>query len=129
MAFIFAIVCVAVMAVANRLLQGVWKSMVVILAMILGALTYYCLTSFPSQLATDTKPAQILLGSAQFDTGVVIAFCFCYIALLINEIGSVQSLGEFIEADKMERRQSRGMLITGVMNVVSGACGVPGPVD
>lgn len=129
MAFIFAIVCVAVMAVANRLLQGVWKSMVVILAMILGALTYYCLTSFPSQLATDTKPAQILLGSAQFDAGVVIAFCFCYIALLINEIGSVQSLGEFIEADKMERRQSRGMLITGVMNVVSGACGIPGPVD
>ena len=127
--FIFAIAGVCVMALANRLLKGVWKSMVVILAMIIGALTYYSLTSFPTELTTDSVEGSLLLGGVKFDAGVVIAFCFCYIALLINEVGSVQSLGEFIEADNMERRRSRGMLFTGLMNIVGGACGIPGPVD
>ena len=63
------------------------------------------------------------------DTGVVIAFLFCYIALLINQIGSVQSLGEMVEAPQLEGRQKRSMIITGIMNIASGAVGVPGPVD
>ena len=65
----------------------------------------------------------------ELDAGVVIAFIFCYVALFINQVGSVQSLGEFTGADGMERRQSRGMVVQGVMNIVSGALGVVGPVD
>ncbi|MBQ2023927.1 MAG: purine/pyrimidine permease, partial [Alistipes sp.] len=45
------------------------------------------------------------------------------------QVGSVQSLGEFVGAGDMEQRQKRGMIVQGVMNVVSGAMGVLGPVD
>lgn len=128
-AFIFALLCVFAMALANKLLHGIWKSMVVIAAMILGALIYYCITGFPSQLTSDTATPTILLQDMEFDAGVMIAFCFCYIALLINEVGSVQSLGDMVEAPNMERRQRRGMAITGIMNMLCGACGIPGPVD
>ena len=129
LALISAIVGVAVMAWANKVLRGIWKSMVVIAAMILGALFYYAMTGFPTEFVRDTKAPQLLLTEIHLDAGVVIAFIFCYIALLINQVGSVQALGQFVGADGMAKRQKRGLLITGVMNMVAGATGVLGPVD
>uniref|UniRef100_UPI0040563429 uracil-xanthine permease family protein n=1 Tax=Alistipes sp. TaxID=1872444 RepID=UPI0040563429 len=129
LALVLAIVGVAVMAWANKVLRGIWKSMVVILAMIFGALFYYCITEFPKDFVSDTVAPQLLLSSYKLDAGVIIAFLFCYIALLINQVGSVQSLGGFVGASNMEKRQNRGLLVTGIMNIVSGTAGVPGVVD
>ncbi len=129
LALVSAIIGVAVMAWANKVLRGIWKSMVVILAMILGSLFYYSVTEFPKEFVSDTAAPQIILTEYNIDAGVVIAFLFCYIALLINQIGSVQSLGEMTAAPDMGKRQTRGLLITGIMNMFGGAIGVPGPVD
>ena len=129
LAMTFAVVTVVAMAVANNLLRGVWKSMVVIVAMIVGSIFYYSITGFPKSFVTDSTAPQLFVGGVELDAGVVIAFIFCYVALFINQVGSVQSLGEFTGADGMERRQSRGMVVQGVMNIVSGALGVVGPVD
>ena len=129
LAMTFAVVTVVAMAVANNLLKGVWKSMVVIVAMIVGSIFYYSITGFPKSFVTDSTAPQLFVGGVELDAGVVIAFIFCYVALFINQVGSVQSLGEFTGADGMERRQSRGMVVQGVMNIVSGALGVVGPVD
>lgn len=129
LSMVFAVVTVVAMAVANNLLRGVWKSMVVIVAMILGSLFYYSMVGFPKTFVTDSVAPQLFIGGVEFDAGVVIAFIFCYIALFINQVGSVQSLGEFTAADNMGRRQSRGMVVQGLMNVVAGAIGVVGPVD
>ena len=129
LALVLTIVGVAVMAWANKVLCGIWKSMVVILAMILGSLFYYCMTDFPQSFVSDSVAPQLLPKEFHLDAGVVLAFLFCYIALLINQVGSVQSLGEFVAASDMNRRQNRGLLITGIMNIVGGAVGVPGPVD
>ena len=128
-AMLFAVVTVITMAVANNLLRGVWKSMVVIVAMILGSVIYYAYTGFPDSFVSDTTAPQIFLSSIEIDAGITIAFIFCYIALFINQVGSVQSLGELVGADKMESRQKRGMVVQGVMNIVAGAMGVIGPVD
>ncbi len=129
LALVSAIVGVAIMAWANKILRGIWKSMVVILAMIFGSLFYYCATDFPKEFVSDTVVPQLFVSEWHLDTGVIIAFLFCYIALLINQVGSVQSLGEFVAAPNMDKRQNRGLLITGIMNIVSGAASVPGPVD
>ena len=129
LAMIFALVLVVGMAVANNLLRGVWKSMVVIAAMILGSLFYYAVVGMPEQLVSDSAAPQLFVDGVEVDAGVIIAFIFCYVALFINQVGSVQSLGEFVGAGDMEQRQKRGMIVQGVMNVVSGAMGVLGPVD
>ena len=129
LALVSAIVGVAIMAWANNIFKGIWKSMVVILAMILGSIFYYLMTEFPKEFVSDTAAPQLILTEYNFDAGVIIAFLFCYIALLINQVGSVQSLGEMVGASDMSKRQTRGLLITGAMNIVSGAVGVPGPVD
>lgn len=129
LALVSAIVGVAVMAWANKVLRGIWKSMVVILAMILGSIFYYCMTEFPKEFVHDTVAPQLIVTELKLDAGVVLAFLFCYIALLINQVGSVQSLGEMVGASDMGKRQTRGLLFTGIMNMVSGVAGVPGPVD
>ena len=129
LALVSAIVGVAVMAWANKALRGIWKSMVVILAMILGSIFYYCMTEFPKEFVHDTVAPQLIVTELKLDAGVVLAFLFCYIALLINQVGSVQSLGEMVGASDMGKRQTRGLLFTGIMNMVSGVVGVPGPVD
>ena len=128
-ALVGAIVGLAIMAWANKVLKGVWKSMVVIVAMILGALLYYAYTGFPTEFAKDSSTQSLFINEVKIDAGVVIAFVFCYIALLINQVGSVQALGKFVGADKMEKRQKRGLLITGIMNIAAGSTGVLGPVD
>ena len=129
LALVSAIVGVAVMAWANKVLHGIWKSMVVIAAMVLGALFYYIVTGFPTEFVHDTVAPHLFISEVKLDAGVIIAFIFCYIALIINQVGSVQALGQFVGADEMAKRQKRGLLITGVMNMVSGATGVLGPVD
>ena len=129
LALVSTVVGVAVMAWANSVFRGIWKSMVVILAMILGAIFYYLMTEFPKEFVSDSVAPQLVLSEFSLDAGVVIAFLFCYIALLINQVGSVQSLGDFVGAAEMGKRQTRGLLITGIMNMVSGVVGVPGPVD
>lgn len=129
LAMIFALVLVVSMTVANNLLRGVWKSMVVIAAMILGSLFYYAVVGMPEKLVSDSVAPQLFVDGVEIDAGVIIAFIFCYVALFINQVGSVQSLGEFVGAGDMEQRQKRGMIVQGVMNVVSGVMGVLGPVD
>lgn len=123
------IIGLGIMAWANKVLKGVWKSTVVIAAMIFGALFYYTVTGFPKEFNHDTISQSLFINEIKLDAGVIIAFLFCYIALLINQVGSVQALGKFVGADGMEKRQKRGLLLTGIMNIVAGSAGVLGPVD
>ncbi len=129
LAFWFCIICTTLMAVANNLLRGVWKSTVVVWAMVLGSVVYYLFVGFPSSITIDTRQASVLMQKFESDWGVVLSFLFCYIALLINQVGSVQSLGNMVGADKMNTRNKRGMILVGVGNILSGAVGVIGPVD
>lgn len=123
------IVGIALMAWANKAFRGIWKSAVVIIAMVAGSLFYYCLTGFPKSFVSDSVAPRIFLGEYHLDAGVILAFLFCYIALLINQIGSVQSLGQMVEANHMERRQKRGLLVTGLFHMLCGTTGVLGVVD
>lgn len=129
LALISAIVGVIIMAWANKVLQGIWKSTVVIAAMIFGALFYYAVTGFPKEFVSDSVAPQFFVREIDFDAGVVIAFIFCYIALLINQVGSVQALGGFVGAGNMAQRQKLGLFVTGIMNMAGGAMGVLSPVD
>lgn len=128
--FCFAIVTAIAMAVANNMLRGVWKSTVVLLALIVGSAVYYAAAGLPESAEMTTGAGGAMLNwPLKFDAGVIIAFMFCYIALLINELGSIQSTAAFVEADRTARRSTRGTAVTGIMNVIAGLCGVIGPVD
>ena len=126
---IFAIVGVLVMVVLNRNLKGVAKSLVIPIALIVGSVIYFSIFDVPQRTATAASFDKLFIPSFSFDWGLIIAFVICYIALAINDIGSMNSLGGMLGIQDMERRTKRGMRITGVMNIVAGAFGVLGPVN
>lgn len=126
---IFTLVGCVGMVVLNRTLKGVAKSLVVPIALIVGSVAYYALFPMPKGVETAGVIGGQILNDFSFDWSLIIAFVICYIALLINDIGSIESLGVMLGAEDMGGRLKRGVRITGMMNIVAGSMGVLGPVN
>ena len=126
----FALLLALAMILANKLLKGIWKSIVVLGGILVGSMVYYSVMGFPETGGIQAgHEGYFGLWPWKFDLGAVLSFFFCFIALIVNELGSIQAVGRMIGADHMERRTTRGVGITGLANVVSGALGIVGPVD
>ncbi len=134
--FWFAIAMVLFMLLMNKWFVGVWISVVVLLGLVVGTLVYVQFGK-PMELFETTTLAEILSSDQtsftifplQFDFGVIVAFLFCYLALLINELGSIQSMGSILNVEDMEKRTQRGVAVTGISNIFAGLTGVIGLVD
>ena len=126
---IFAVVGCPVMVILNRRLRGVAKSLVIPIALVVGSVAYFSLFTSPSSADTSASLRGLFLSNFSIDWSLIVAFFICYVALVINDIGSIESLGGMLGVDGMEGRLRRGVRITGVMNVVAGCMGVLGPVN
>lgn len=132
----FAISLVLLMLILNKWFAGIWKSTVILLGLIIGTAVYL---QFGKPLEVVSSPifseilsfgkASLFIFPLEWDWGVTIAFMFCFIALLINELGSLQSMGSLLEVPDMDKRTRRGVAITGLSNVLAGMSGVIGLVD
>ena len=126
---VFTLVGCVGMVLLNRTLKGVAKSLVVPIALVVGSAAYYLLFPMPQAVESVGFLGGNMFNDFSFDWGLMIAFVICYIALLINDIGSIESLGVMLGAEDMGGRLKRGLRITGAMNVVAGSMGVLGPVN
>ncbi len=127
----FAILGTPLMALAASKLQGVMKSLVVPVALLIGCVAYYVIYGgFGDVFARYTESeGSMLLPKLEFDGGIILAFIFCYVALLINDIGSTQSLGGMLGTADTNKRCRRGVGLTGILNIIAGGIGVIGPVN
>lgn len=132
--FVFALILVLSMFIANRYLQGIWKSTLIIWALVVGSFVYILL--FPDyKWATEAKLPLFsnyfsgLSFKFSLDIGILISFIVCFIALSINDLGTIQALGKLLGVSEMEKRVSRGLTISGLSNVLAGFFGVIGPVN
>ena len=118
---VFALVAAPTMVVLNRKLRGVAKSLVTPIALVVGSVAYYAI--FPLAEFTPSKVSLdgLFISEFRLDWGLVVAFFICYIALLINDIGSIESLGKMLQTEGMSSRLKRGVRITGVANIVAGS--------
>jgi xanthine/uracil permease len=126
---LFAVVGVVLMVVANRNLKGVAKSLVIPAALVVGSALYFTIFDAPQHVESAASVRGLVVEEFVFDWSLVVAFVICYIALAINDIGSMESLGGMLGIKDMGKRMKRGMRITGAMNIVAGAMGVLGPVN
>ncbi len=129
--FAFTLVTVFVFFYANARLPGLAKSLTVLLGIIVGSAAYILLFGSPG---LPLPPKEHVFSSFRLvaftvDPGALLAFLFCFLALSINEIGSIESLGHMLQADNMDARLGRGMGLTGVFNAIAGCFGLLGPVD
>jgi len=132
---IFSLVLVFAMYAAHRFFTGVWKSTLIIWAMIAGSIVWFMI--FPETLRTEhiayASPIsgffKHMTSSLSFNAGVMISFLFCFLALFVNDLGSIQSMNELLKPADTGGRINRGILITGLSNIMSGFLGVIGPVN
>ncbi|MCL2686928.1 MAG: purine/pyrimidine permease [Methanobrevibacter sp.] len=130
--FIFVLVSLFVILIAHKFFKGLWKSAIPLGIMIFGSIFYFLLLN-PKimgnfNVSTIAAP-NIQMNLAVPDLGIVLAFLICFLALAINDVGSIQAIGAIVKLDKMEKRIKKGLGITGIMNVFSGIIGVIGPVN
>jgi xanthine/uracil permease len=132
---IFSLVLVISMFAAHRVLTGVWKSTLIIWAMIAGSIVWFMI--FPETFRTDhiayASPVsgffKHMISGLSLNVGVMISFLFCFLALFVNDLGSIQSMNELLKPADTGGRINRGILITGLSNIMSGFLGVIGPVN
>ena len=133
--FIFAIVLIFSMFFSYRFIGSLWRSTMILWAMIAGSAAYYLI--FPGTLDTKEIANERIAGlflhgfttSLSFEPGVLTSFLFCFFALSMNDLGSIQSMKEILNPTTMQSRIKRGITITGLSNIIAGFLGIVGPVN
>jgi len=132
---IFALVLAVIMMTLHRLLTGIGRSLIIVSTMFAGTAIHFLIFpgSFDHGALQGTAPLALfftnLTTSFSFDAGLILSFIVCYIALSINDLGSIQSMNAIVSPPDMARRVDRGILVTGVANIASGFLGVIGQVN
>jgi xanthine/uracil permease len=133
--FFFTGMLVLSMFVMQRFLTGIWKSTVIVWAMAVGSTIWF--VAIPDSLQIEhiayAKPfagffKNMTLGFTA-DPGIMISFLICFIALFINDLGSIQAMNGLLAPADQTGRINRGVFITGLSNMASGLLGVIGPVN
>ncbi len=130
----FALTFLLAMVAADRLLKGIWKSTMIVWAIVAGSLLVQAIA--PANVWRDRGQVGIIAAfftdfttQLSWEPGLLISFLFCFIALAINDLGSIQSVGRLVDAPAMNRRVTAGITLTGFANILAGFCGVIGPVN
>ncbi|MCX7981653.1 MAG: purine/pyrimidine permease [Syntrophales bacterium] len=131
---LFALAVIMLTVVLHNLFTGVVRSTVIIWVM-MGASLFFFFVYEPLEKIIFTSPffsppfTSFKGIPVAFDLGVFVSFFFCFLALVVNDVASVQSVNEFISPAHREARVSRSLLVTGLANLLSGFFGIIGPVN
>jgi xanthine/uracil permease len=131
----FSIFLAFAMFLLNRFLSGIWKTGLIIFSILGGSIIYFLIfpSAFSSHLFTHQSWVKSFFVALTVHPvvvpGVLLSFLICYLALTVNDFGSIQSLNEMLDPDGKDRRIKRGIILTGISNMASGFLGVLGPVN
>lgn len=130
--FGYALGLIFLMLWAQTYFKGLLSSAVLILGMSLGAALYFLLDLNAQPMVMVDLGAMGLPylwpGELELQPGVIAAFVLCYLAVMSNELATVEAVGDMIESPAMGPRQNRAVAVTGVFGMLAGLWGVPGPV-
>ena len=121
-----------VTALMFHFFKGLLKSLALFWGVILGTLVFTALGLVDySKIHTApwlTAPSPWLGPFPRFDAVAALSFALAYLAVMVNAAGSVFSLEPIVRPDKINRRFNRGLALTGLAGILSGAMGVIGTV-
>ncbi|MGI5823438.1 MAG: uracil-xanthine permease family protein [Dethiobacteria bacterium] len=131
----FVLIFVLGIFAVNRHVGGFWKSTLIMWALIIGTAVYYLVFPWGIEKVPVVQAkiaADFLLKTnlnLSFEPGVIISFLVCFLALAINDLGSIYSVGGLLEPKHMQERVTKGLSLTGILNFLAGLGGVIGPVN
>ena len=132
---LFSLIFVLLLFGAGRYAAGFWKSTLLLWALAAGTIIHVLL--FPQGLEpAGGRAVGAISGFCQnmnlkpaFEPGLLISFLVCFLALSINDLGSMYSVAALLKPEGMSKRISRGLSVTGLLNIIAGLLGVIGPVN
>lgn len=131
--FFLGLGLVLVMAVTFHYFRGLLRSLSIFWGIALGTGVFAALglldfsgTSTTAWLSWPRQPDWN--PWPRFDLAAVISFALAYLAVLVNAMGSLYSLEPILNPEAMPRRLNRGLAVTGLSGMLSGAAGVIGTV-
>ena len=74
-------------------------------------------------------PQPLFPDLPSFSPSAVIPFLVAYVAVVINGVGSIYSIGEIVGKERMGGRVARGIAFTGLGGLLAGALGAIGTVS
>jgi xanthine/uracil permease len=130
---VFIVIFILILFYANAKMEGFAKATLLLWALICGSIVYFlCFGGFGdiagSAGMASSEPFNLFIEPV-FVPGVIISVLICYLALITNDIGSIQGISEIVHTKGISKRLEKGITITGLMNLISGACGVIGGVN
>ncbi|MEM2070951.1 MAG: solute carrier family 23 protein [Archaeoglobaceae archaeon] len=129
--FIFSLAIVFSLFLFGRVLKGVWSSSLIFFGIFFGTAVYWLI--YPQQISFPAIEFESFFYDLnlipEFRIEVIIAFLICFLALAINDLSSIYSVGEMLDAEEIGKRVNRGAFLTGISNVLSGFFGVVGMVN
>ncbi len=129
---LFALALLSALFAGYRFFAGLWRSTLIVWGVIIGTLAHAFLFGFTVETTALPPVGGFFRGflfTPTFEPGVLLAFLFCYLALSINDLGSIQSIAELLRPSGLPGRVTRGITVTGLANGVAGFFGVIGPVN
>ncbi|MEZ4600976.1 MAG: solute carrier family 23 protein [Syntrophotaleaceae bacterium] len=130
---LFAMGLLMALFIAYGRLGGLWRSTLIVWGLVAGTIAYAALFGLqPRPVSPIPAVGGFLRGlvlQPVADLGVLLAFLFCFLALSVNDLGSIQSIGSLLRPPDMPARLRRGITLTGLGNALSGLFGVLGPVN
>lgn len=128
-----SLVLIVFIAALSHWLPGIWKTVAILLGMLLGTV-YFFIVDFPGWQTVSiahwiSAPGPIVPSSPRFDWPVLAAYAASYLAVVVNSLGSLHGIAGVTDRERLPSAVSRGIFINGAAGICCGAMGLVGMVS
>lgn len=129
--FLFGVGLVVAVLGVQRRVGGLAGNAMLLIGLAIGTAAYHLLGLGPApqwQAAAAWGAPPLGWPELGFSWPTALSFCLFYLALISNELGTVETLVHILRPEQHWRRVNRAVLVGGLGGVASGLLGVVGPV-
>ena len=130
---ITSLVLVLFIAALSYHLKGFWKTVSILIGMIVGSFAFLLLGRFDwGNLGSSpwvSFSVQWFDSTPSFYWPAAIAFACTYMAVIVNSLGSLQGIAAITDQERLPVSVNRGIFVNGVSGICCGLLGVVGTVS
>jgi len=130
---LISITLVLFMATLSHRLEGFWKTISILIGMMVGSLLFLFLGRLEWQKVAAASwlslSARWVPSVPEFQWTAAVAFACAYLAVMVNTLGSLQGIAAITDTERLPKAVPRGTLVTGAAGIVCGFLGVVGTVS
>ncbi|MCX5918658.1 MAG: purine/pyrimidine permease [Deltaproteobacteria bacterium] len=128
-----SLVTVAAIALFSQRLAGFFRTLSLLWGILLGTFLMGLLGRLDFSVRPEVQwfslPPSLVSEPPRFVLSAILPFLVAYLAVVINGVGSMYSIGEIVGKENMGRRVARGIGLTGAGSILAGALGSIGTVS